>query len=76
MDKIADARDAWDAFFKSSGVTVKPDGSYTYRSNVAPPSQKRDEAYGLAQLDLLTKGRSAEQLQKDISDGFKKIGVR
>jgi hypothetical protein len=75
MDKIAEARDAWAAFLKNPAVTVKPNGSYTY-SNISPPSQSRDEGYGIANLDLLINGRSAEQLQKDITDSFKKIGVR
>lgn len=76
MDKMAEARDAWAAFFKNPNVTLRPDGSFTYRSDTPLPPQKRGGDYGLEQLDVLLDGRSPDQLQKDVVDGFRKIGVR
>ena len=76
MEKIAEARDAWDAFFKSPNVKVSPDGSYTWRSGAPVPAQKRDEAYGFDQMSVLLDGRTPDQLQKEVVDGFKKIGIR
>lgn len=76
MDKIAEARDAWATFFKDPRVQHSPDGSFRYPGDLPLPSQKMRDEYGLSQLDLLLDGRDAAKLQKDVSDAYKKIGVR
>jgi len=76
LDKMAEARDAWGEFFKNPKVQVNADGSFRYRSDVSLPAQKRNGEYGIEQLSILLDGRDAAQLQKDLADGFKKIGVR
>ena len=76
LDKMREARLAWDTFFKNPRVKLEADGRFTYPSDLPLPSQQRKDAYGLEQLPLLLDGRDAAKLQKDVVDGFKKIGVR
>jgi len=76
LDKIREARDAWETFFKNPRVTHKPDGSYTFPSDLPQPSQQMKDAYGLEQLPILLDGRDAAQIQKAVEDGYKKLGVR
>jgi hypothetical protein len=76
LDKIAEARDAWQAFFKDPRVELLPDGTFRYRSDLSLPPQKRSEEYGLSQIDVLLDGRDAAQLHKDMIDGFKKLGIQ
>ena len=76
LDKIREARDAWDTFFKNPHVVIKPDGSFTFPNDLPLPSQQKKDAYGLEQLPILLEGRDAAQIQKAVEDGFKKIGVR
>jgi hypothetical protein len=75
LDKIREARDAWDTFFKDPRVVVNADG-FTYPRDLPLPSQQKKDAYGLEQLPILLDGRDAAQIQKAVEDGFKKIGVR
>ena len=76
LDKIKEARDAWDTFFKDPRVSLKPDGGFTYPSDLPLPSQQKKDAYGIEQLTVLLDGRDTTQIQKDVQEGFKKIGVR
>ena len=76
LDKMAEARDAWQAFFKDPRVQLLPDGTFRYRSDMSLPPQKRTEEYGLSQLEILLDGRDAARLQKDMIDGFKKLGIQ
>jgi hypothetical protein len=76
MDKMREARDAWDTFFKDPRVQHFPGGRFSFPSTLTMPAQKRDESYGLEQLSILLDGRDADQLQRDVVNGFKKIGVR
>ena len=76
LDKIREGRDAWSAFFNDPRVKLSPDGRFSYPSDLPLPSQPRDDTYGLGQLNLLLDGRDKDKLQKDVVEGFKKIGVR
>jgi hypothetical protein len=76
LDKIREARDAWDTFFKNPRVVLKPDGSFTYPRDLPLPSKGARDAYGFEQLPILLDGRDAAQMQKAVEDGYKKIGVR
>ena len=76
LDKMREARLAWDTFFKNPKVKLGEDGRFTYPSDLPLPSQQRKDAYGLEQLSILLDGRDAAQMQKAVVDGFKKIGVR
>jgi hypothetical protein len=76
LDKMREARLAWDTFFKNPKVKLEADGRFTYPSDLPLPSQQRKDAYGLEQLPILLDGRDAAKLQKDVADGFKKIGVK
>ncbi len=76
LDKMREARLAWDTFFKNPKVKLQADGRFSYPSDLPLPSQQRKDAYGLEQLPVLLDGRDAAKLQKDVADGFKKIGVR
>jgi hypothetical protein len=69
---MAEARDAWAAFFKDPRVRVDPDGRIF--SMIPPPTY--DDAFGFERLSILLAGRSAEELQKAVVDGYKKIGVK
>jgi hypothetical protein len=57
-------------------VKLRPDGSYTYPSNVPLPSQPHEDSYGLEQISILLDGRDADQIQKAVVEGYKKIGVK
>lgn len=78
LDKIAEAREAWNAFFANPLVKVDPDtGRYSWNpSKITPPAQKQDEVYGFEQIQILLDGRTPEQLEADMRAGFKKIGVK
>ncbi|MEQ1859176.1 MAG: hypothetical protein ABMA13_04510 [Chthoniobacteraceae bacterium] len=75
LDKMAEARDAWSKFFADPRVTRNDDGSFTYRGIGLPPYSRKGD-YGLDQLGILLEGRSADDLQKAVVEGYKKIGVR
>lgn len=76
LDKIREARDAWSAFFNNPRVKLNPDGRFSYPSDLSLPTQAREDTYGLEQLAILLDGRDKDKLQKDVVDGYKKIGVR
>jgi len=75
LDKVAEARDAWQAFFENPDVKKTADG-FTYPKSLPLPTQQREETYGLGQLSILLDGRTPDQLEADIKAGFKKVGVR
>ena len=76
LDAIAEARDEWDKFFKNPLVKMDKDGSYSWPSNIPLPTAKRDEAFGIEKLSILFDGRDAATLEKEIREGFKKIGIK
>ena len=76
LDSIADARDAWETFFKNPAVKKGVNGGFTYPTSLKLPEQKRSEEFGLSQLTILLDGRVPEQLEADIKAGFKKIGIK
>jgi hypothetical protein len=78
LDKIAEARGAWNAFFANPLVKVeKETGRYSWPiGKVTPPAFKQDEEYGFEQMQILLDGRTPEQLEAEMKAGFKKIGVK
>jgi hypothetical protein len=78
LDKIAEAREAWNVFFANPLVKVdKETGRYSWDpSKVTPPAFKQDEEYGFEQLQILMDGRTPQQLETEMKAGFKKIGVK
>ena len=78
LDKVAEARESWNAFFANPLVKVdKETGRYSWNpAQVTPPAQKQDESYGFDQLQLLLEERSPSQLETDMKAGLKKIGVK
>ena len=76
LDAIGEARDEWDRFFKDPQVKTNPDGSYTFPRSLPQPKAKHSEEFGIEKLSILFDGRDAAALEKDIREGFKKIGVK
>jgi hypothetical protein len=76
LDSIAEARDAWEEFFKKPEVKRRPDGSFSWPGNISLPAAKRDEQYGIEKLSILLDGRDATALETDIRNGFKKLGIK
>ncbi len=76
LDAIAEARDEWDRFFKNPLVKMNGDGSYTFPSTLPKPAAKQSEEFGIEKLSILFDGRDAAALDKDIREGFKKIGIK
>ena len=76
FDAMAEARDEWDRFFRNPLVKMNADGSYTFPSDLPQPKAKHSEDFGLEKLSILFDGRDAAALEKDIREGFKKIGVK
>jgi len=76
MRQVGKARDAWKEFFKNPQVKRNPDGSYSYPTTLPLPEQERDEKYGLQLQSMLLDGRTPLQLEEDIRNAYKKIGIR
>jgi hypothetical protein len=76
LDAMAEARDSWEEFFRKPEVKRNEDGSFSWPSNIPLPAAKRDEAYGIEKLSILYDGRDAATLEKEIREGFRKIGVK
>ncbi len=76
LDAIAEARDEWERFFKNPLVKSNGDGSYTFPSTLPKPAAKQSEEFGIEKLSILFDGRDAAALDKDIREGFKKIGIK
>ena len=78
LDSMAEVRGAWNTFFASPLVKHdKETGRYSWNpSQIQPPPHKMDDEYGLSQLTILLDGRTPEQLETDVKEGFKKIGVK
>jgi hypothetical protein len=76
LDSIAEARTAWEEFFKKPEVKNNGDGSFSWPSNISLPAAKRSEEYGIEKLSILMDGRDAATLETDIKNGFKKIGIK
>ena len=76
LDKMKEAREAWQTFFKDPRVKLLGNGRFQYRNDIPLPAQKRDESYGREHLSILLNGRTDEQFQQDVVNAYKKIGVR
>ncbi len=75
FDQMAEARDAWAKFFADPRVTRNDTGGFSYRGIELPKYSRKGE-YGLEQIGILLDGRSIDEMQKAVIDGYKKIGVR
>ena len=74
---------AMDDFKKQPGVTVHPDGSFDYRSNMklpAPPAAvatpEARAAFQKKTLQILLDGRTEADLMKQIRSAYAKLGIR
>jgi len=76
LDSIAEARIAWEEFFKKPEVKRSPDGSFSWPRSNSLPAAKRSEEYGIEKLSILLDGRDAATLETDIRNGFKKVGIK
>ncbi len=76
LDAIGEARDEWEQFFRNPLVKMNGDGSYTFPNNLPRPKAKQGEDFGIEKLSILFDGRDAATLEKEIREGFKKIGVK
>lgn len=78
LDKVAEAREAWNAFFANPLVKVdKESGRYSWNPDlVKAPAFKQNEDFGFEQLQILMDGRTPQQLEADMKAGFKKIGIK
>lgn len=78
LDKVAEAREAWNTFLSSPLVKYDEEsGRYSWNpGQINPPPQKQDESYGFEQMQILLDGRTPEKLEEDMKAGFKKIGVK
>jgi hypothetical protein len=78
FDKVAEAREAWNAFLSSPLVKHdKETRRYSWNpSQISPPKFPQSEDFGLAELGILLSERTPEKLEADIKAGFAKIGVK
>lgn len=80
--QFAKYREEMEVFFQQPGVEKLENGRYKYPPTLtppktpAPPSTKDRAAFGIEQMALLLDGRSPSQLDEDVKNGFKKIGVK
>lgn len=84
---IAAYRKAWEDFSNLPGVKKNDDNSITFPSHMTPPKppveprppvdldKLPDKDVSMANLDILIKGRTDDQLAKAFRDGFAKIGI-
>lgn len=78
LDKMAEARAAWNAFFSSPLVKHdKETGRYSWNpTQITAPSQPQDDEYGLSELSVLLDGRTPEQLESEVKAGYASIGIK
>jgi hypothetical protein len=76
LDSIAEARDAWEEFFKKPEVKRSPDGSFSWPRSISLPAAKYSEEYGIEKQSILMDGRDATTLDADVRNGFKKLGIK
>jgi hypothetical protein len=75
MDAVYGDTEALRTFFKDPRVKHFPDGRFSYPTTFPPPDMKSETA-PFKHLDLLLDGRSYSQIAKEMTEGFKKIGVK
>ena len=80
---VEDYYKAIDDFKKQPGVTVRPDGSFTYRKDMTLPkrpdvlSSKEARAdFQKKTLGILLDGRNEADLMKQISTGYSHLGIK
>jgi hypothetical protein len=80
---VEDYYKAIEAFKKQPGVNVKPDGSFTYRSDLTLParpavlgSKEARAEFQKKTLQILLDGRSEAELMKQIRTGYNHLGIK
>jgi hypothetical protein len=81
--QVEDYEKAMGEFLKQPGVTVHPDGSFTYRRNLKLPdkpaiiaSPKAQDEFHKKTLEILLDGRSEAELMKQIRSAYAKLAIR
>jgi hypothetical protein len=78
LEKVAGAREAWNAFLGSPLVKHdKETGRYSWNpSQITQPAFPQNESFGLGELGILLDGRTPEALEAEVKAGYAKIGVK
>jgi hypothetical protein len=80
--KLATYRKEMDAFFKLPGVKKLGNDRFSYPENLTPPTPpdrpggENGKEAGLEKLDVLYDGRTGGELEAQMKEAFKKIGVK
>jgi hypothetical protein len=77
LDKISQARSAWNTFFSNPKVKYNADtGEYRYPGDMKLPDAPMTDEYGLSLMPMLMADRSSAQLNEEINAALRKIGIR
>jgi hypothetical protein len=81
--QVEEYKKARSEFLKQPGVTVHPDGSFTYRRDLKLPerpaiiaSPNAEEEFQKKTLGILLDGRSEAELMKQIRSAYAKLAIR
>ncbi len=80
--QFAKYRGEMEEFFKQPGVKKLEDGRFTYPKSLTPPARptapnsKDRSEFGIEQMALLYEGRTPSQLDEEVKNAYKKIGVK
>jgi hypothetical protein len=81
--QVEDYEKAMSEFLKQPGVTVHPDGTFTYRRNLRRPkmpaiiaSSKAQDEFLKKTLEILLDGRSEAELMNQIRSAYAKLAIR
>jgi hypothetical protein len=80
--KYAAYQKAMEEFFKLPGVKQLGNGRFSYPNTLTPPAAperpggESGKVFGLEKLDILYDGRTGSQLEAQMKDSFKRIGVK
>lgn len=80
--KLAAYRKEMEEFFKLPGVKKLDNGRFSYPNTLTPPARperpggETGKDFGVERLDILYGDRTGSQLEAQMKEGFKKIGVK
>jgi hypothetical protein len=80
--KLATYRNAMKEFLKLPGVKKLENNRVSYPSTLTPPTPpeppggENGKDFGVEKLDILYDGRTGSQIEAQMKEGFKKIGVK
>jgi hypothetical protein len=75
-------RKAMEEFFKHPGVKKLDNGRFSYPNSLTPPKrperpgEQSGKDFGMESLDILYDGRTGSQIEAQMKEAFKKIGVK